>query len=60
MPLQVSDNGRGFDPGETYPGHLGLRSMRERAQRVGAALTIESAAEAGTRVTLQYSGDRSG
>jgi signal transduction histidine kinase len=53
--LEVTDNGRGFDPDETYPGHLGLRSMRERAARVGAALTIESGREAGTRVAVRYS-----
>jgi hypothetical protein len=29
--LEVSDDGAGFDPGEDFPGHLGLKSMRERA-----------------------------
>ena len=28
--LEISDNGEGFDPLAAYPGHLGLRSMRER------------------------------
>lgn len=40
--LEVHDNGRGFDPGDPFPGHLGLRSMRERAMKVGGALSIES------------------
>jgi signal transduction histidine kinase len=52
--LEVKDNGRGFDPNGPYPGHLGLRSMRERAERVGAALTIESEPEAGTRVLVEF------
>ena len=32
------------------PGHLGLRSMRERVERLGGTLQIESAAGEGTRV----------
>ena len=41
--LEVSDDGTGFDPTESYPGHLGLRSMRERAEMIGAQLEIASA-----------------
>ena len=52
--LRVTDNGKGFDPEGIYPGHLGLRSMRERAERVGADLTIESALETGTQVLVTY------
>jgi len=48
--LEVCDNGVGFDPLAEYPGHLGLRSMRERATNVGGTLTIESAAGCGTQV----------
>lgn len=40
--LTVRDNGRGFDPSEVFPGHLGLSSMRERALKVGGTLVIES------------------
>src|SRR5437879_6847457 len=28
--LQVRDNGRGFDPTGSFPGHFGVRSMQER------------------------------
>ena len=55
--LTVRDNGAGFDPGGTFPGHLGLRSMKERAERVGGSLTIESVRgaeqEHGTTVRVQ-------
>jgi signal transduction histidine kinase len=52
--LEVSDDGRGFDPEGSYPGHFGLRSMQERAARVGAALRIVSAPKQGSRVWLTY------
>ena len=50
--LEVSDDGVGFDPGGEFPGHLGLRSMRERAQRIGGTLTLESEPGAGTAVRV--------
>jgi signal transduction histidine kinase len=46
--LEVRDNGRGFNPAEPFPGHLGLRSMNERVTRMGGTLTIESVPEQGT------------
>lgn len=50
--LAIEDNGRGFDTGGEFPGHLGLRSMQERAAKVGAACRIESTPGEGTRVTV--------
>jgi signal transduction histidine kinase len=50
--LTVADDGAGFDPDGDFPGHLGLRSMRERADRAAATLSIESAPGAGTTLTL--------
>lgn len=50
--LQVTDDGMGFDPYADYPGHLGLRSMRERAQKAGARFTLESAVGAGSCVEV--------
>jgi two-component system, NarL family, sensor kinase len=51
--LRVTDDGHGFqgaDPlGATQPGHLGLASMRERAELMGGTLDIETSAR-GTRV----------
>ncbi|MDP8923212.1 MAG: PAS domain S-box protein, partial [Chloroflexota bacterium] len=48
--LRVSDDGKGFDPGGSFPGHLGLQSMRERIAQLGGHLTIESVAGEGTTV----------
>lgn len=51
--LAVQDNGQGFDPSGEFPGHLGLRSMRERMLILGGAVTIESAPGQGTRVVAR-------
>ncbi|MGD9894865.1 MAG: sensor histidine kinase, partial [Dehalococcoidia bacterium] len=51
--LEVRDNGRGFDPTGSFPGHLGLRSMRERVTRVGGDLDLRSAPQEGTTVRVQ-------
>jgi signal transduction histidine kinase len=49
--FEVHDNGKGFDAGSGRAGH-GLRSMRARAQRLGAELSV-TAASPGTCVVLQ-------
>ena len=48
--LEVRDDGEGFDAAGTFPGHLGLKSMRERIARLGGTLRIESAPGEGTRI----------
>lgn len=48
--LEVSDNGVGFDTDGSFPGHLGLRSMRARAAGVGGTLDVKSTPARGTRV----------
>jgi signal transduction histidine kinase len=52
--LEVSDDGIGFDTRGEFPGHLGLRSMRERAQRLGGTLTVVSSPGAGTAVRAHF------
>lgn len=52
--LHLIDDGRGFDPATTIPGHLGLGIMHERARGIGARLRIESRAGGGTRVHVQW------
>jgi signal transduction histidine kinase/predicted hydrocarbon binding protein len=51
--LSVEDDGVGFDPEKRYPGHLGLKSMQERAAQLGGTLTIDSAPDQGARVQVE-------
>ena len=51
--LEVCDDGVGFDPDGEFPGHLGLRSMHERIQRLGGTLQFDSAPGKGTCVRVQ-------
>ena len=50
----VRDNGRGFTPADGPPDdtHVGLQIMRERAQRIGAQVRIESIPGDGTEVRI--------
>jgi signal transduction histidine kinase len=48
--LRIRDDGVGFDPAESFPGHLGLRSMRERAMRLGGTLEVESEPAKGSQL----------
>ena len=59
--VQITDNGRGFDPAGGRPGHFGLDSMRSRAAEIGGRLTIASAPGSGTvvRVRVPTQADRS-
>lgn len=47
--VEVVDDGVGFEPAAPHPGHLGLESMRERTERLGGQLLVESSS-AGSRV----------
>ena len=52
--ISVRDNGCGFDPESvTEAGHLGLRSMRERAERHGGTMKITSEPDAGTIIVVR-------
>jgi signal transduction histidine kinase len=52
--LEVGDDGRGFAPEQTQPAsQYGLRSMRERAESIGADFQIISRPGAGTTVRLR-------
>jgi signal transduction histidine kinase len=54
--LRVRDDGRGIDPKileAGRPGHIGLASMRERAESVGGQLDIISGPGAGTEIELR-------
>lgn len=50
--LEIFDDGAGFDTSQNYPGHLGMHTMRERAEKVSGQFAIESAPDAGTRIRV--------
>jgi signal transduction histidine kinase len=53
LELVIADDGAGFDPSVDYAGHLGLKSMRERAEKAGGSLDITSAEGEGSTVSLR-------
>jgi two-component system nitrate/nitrite sensor histidine kinase NarX len=57
LELHIRDNGRGFGTSELTPsGHYGLSMMRERAEAVGAVLTITSQPGQGTEIAIRWGG----
>ncbi|MEU9922966.1 GAF domain-containing sensor histidine kinase [Streptomyces griseoluteus] len=56
--LRVTDDGRGFDPTAVRRAgrHLGLVSMRDRADGAGGTLTVESAPGKGTAIEMEVPG----
>ncbi|MFG3255454.1 GAF domain-containing sensor histidine kinase [Streptomyces sp. NPDC048172] len=56
--LTVTDDGTGFDPGAVRSAgrHLGLVSMRDRANGVGGTLTVQSEPGKGTAVEMEVPG----
>ena len=54
--LDVQDDGEGFDPdlaSAASEGGLGLRSMRERVERLGGRLLVESSPGEGTTLVIE-------
>jgi signal transduction histidine kinase len=61
--LEVCDDGKGFDASRSTTlaaGHFGWLGIRERAERIGATLQIESRPGAGTRVAVGVRGSPGG
>jgi signal transduction histidine kinase len=50
--IRISDDGRGFDPGQVERG-LGLTNMQDRARRLGGKMEIEPREPSGTNHTLR-------
>jgi signal transduction histidine kinase len=51
--LLVTDDGRGFDPHQSHPGHFGLELMHEQAIAVGAALDFVSVPGRGAQIRVR-------
>lgn len=54
LELLIQDDGRGFDLEGVSPTSFGLKVMRERAEGIGAVLTISSEISRGTRVRVVW------
>lgn len=53
----IHDDGQGFEmTRKTVPGHLGLASMKERAELAGGAFRVESAPGQGTKIEFWLPG----
>jgi two-component system nitrate/nitrite sensor histidine kinase NarX len=56
--LYIRDDGKGFDLEQTtISGHYGLSMMRERAETVGALLTVTSQPGHGTELSMHWTED---
>jgi len=54
LELRIEDDGVGFAPSRSARlGHQGLANIRDRTQRIGGELTIESESGRGTRLTVR-------
>jgi signal transduction histidine kinase len=52
--LRLCDDGCGFDPAHISPGRSGLSMMRERAEAVGAILSIASQPGQGAEIAIHW------
>jgi two-component system nitrate/nitrite sensor histidine kinase NarX len=52
--LRIRDDGQGFDSEQAFSGHYGLSMMQERAEAVGALLSITSQPGHGTKLTIRW------
>lgn len=52
--VEVLDDGVGFDPSLSRPGHYGLRGIEEQAALIKANFVLHSQRGQGTRITLEF------
>jgi signal transduction histidine kinase len=50
LPLEISGDGTGFDSSLSWPGHLGLKTMQQRVERLGGNLAVRSTPACGTTI----------
>ncbi len=55
--LEISDDGKGFDPQTVTGEHLGLGIMQERAEAIGACLEVRSKIGRGTDIAIYWDCD---
>lgn len=55
--LVIGDDGCGFEPSDYDPTHMGVRSMRERAEQTGAQFEIATELGSGTVITVDWQRD---
>ena len=56
LTIRIEDDGNGFNLDDVHhSGGMGLHSLRERADKIGANLSIESTPDNGTRITITLS-----
>jgi signal transduction histidine kinase len=51
--VEIVDDGLGFDASSDFPGHLGLKNIRERAARLNGTLDLTSARGKGTAIRVR-------
>jgi NarL family two-component system sensor histidine kinase LiaS len=51
--LQISDDGKGFNPLQEKKASYGLKTMRERCEEIGGQIKITSREAAGTRIDIR-------
>lgn len=56
--ISVTDDGCGFDPASVTSEHFGVGIMRERAEAIGAKLTVRSVAGEGTAIEVEWVGSK--
>jgi NarL family two-component system sensor histidine kinase LiaS len=56
LSMTIVDNGRGFTPERPPHTGNGLQTMRERLERIGGQLVLESKPGDGTRIRMEANG----
>jgi signal transduction histidine kinase len=52
--IAITDDGKGFQPGQTRAGGTGLKNMRQRLEEIGGKLELQSRPGQGTTVRLVF------
>ncbi|MBN2694966.1 hypothetical protein JXR93_09910 [bacterium] len=50
--IEVSDKGKGFNPDKNYPGHYGLKNLKERINLLHGEIDLKSVLNEGTNIKI--------